>query len=52
MTKTEALNKFLAEAVASMDEETRAAWDSLSDFERKTIAASGFFFAEALNEAN
>lgn len=38
MTNRENLNLFIAETVLEMDDETRAAWDFLSDFERKTIA--------------
>lgn len=45
------INEFLAGAVVDMDPKTKELWDTLSDFERKTIAASAFFFAQGCAQA-
>lgn len=47
---THEINRFMAEAVASMDDETARAWDLLSDFERKMIVAQNFFFVKNYND--
>lgn len=44
--RTAEINAFTARTVEAMTAEERAAWESLSEIERKTIAASAFFFAE------
>lgn len=51
MTNQEQINEFLAASVVNMDATTQRAWDSLSDFERKLIAATAFFFKEGYNQA-
>jgi len=40
--QTNDINQFIAETVLDMDDETRAAWDSLSDFEKKSAAYAGW----------
>lgn len=46
MSKLDRLNDFTARIVADMDRGTRAAWDALSEAERKAIAAASFYAAE------
>lgn len=47
---TQDINRFQAEAVQTMDSETRIAWDALSQDEKKLIAAQAWFFKENYNE--
>ena len=36
------INEFMAKSILEMDHDTRAAWDSLSTFEKKLIAFFGW----------
>lgn len=45
------INEFASRALSTMDEATREAWKTLSDEEKKEIAASAFFFKKNLEEA-
>lgn len=47
-----ALNEFLATTVVNMTDKERDSWNSLSEFERKTIAAAAFFFAKSNKEVH
>lgn len=46
------INQFIAETVLAMDEETRDAWDSLSLFERKTIAFAAWAARNTVRRQN
>ena len=47
----EKINEFVAASVACMDEQTKDAWDRLTDSEKKLVAANSFFFVQSYNQA-
>lgn len=46
------LNEFSAYLVGTMDKKTKEAYNSLSEFEKKIITATAFFFKENINNQN